>query len=111
MQMSLFKNYMKEHAARMLNKPQDQNPITCLWCSLDANSYLHHFLSEFIILAELAIIMVLGSIQDERTFSTVSFMKSKLQNQLSEHLELMVNFKSQKFFTLETFPYTAAYES
>jgi hypothetical protein len=111
MQTSMFKNCMKEHAARMLNKPPDQNPVTRLWRSLDANSYLRHSLSEFIILAQLAIVMVLGLVQDEPTFSTVSFMKSKLRNRLSEHLELVVDFKSQKFFTLETFPYTAAYES
>ena len=45
MQTSLFKNCMKEHATRMLNKPQDQNPVTRLWRSLDTNSYLRHSIS------------------------------------------------------------------
>ena len=110
-QASLFKNCMKENAVKMLRKPVIINPVTRLWQSLDANSYLRHSLSEYIIIAEIAIVMVMGSVQDERTFSTVSFMKSKLRNRLGTHLPLAVGFKSQKFFTLEDFPYDAAYDS
>jgi hypothetical protein len=55
--------------------------------------------------------MVLGSVQDERTFSTVSFMKSRLRNHLDTHLALVAGFKSQNFYILENFPYDAAYES
>jgi hypothetical protein len=95
----------------MLKKPVTINLVIRLWHSLDANSYLRHSLSEYIIIAEIAIVMVMDSIQDERTFSTVSFMKSKLRNCLGKHLSMTMGFKSQKFFILEDFQYDAAYDS
>jgi hypothetical protein len=95
----------------MLRKPVTINPVTQLWQSLDANSYLRHSLFEYIIITKIAIVMVMGSIQDERTFSMVSFMKSKLCDRLGKHLSMAVGFKSQKFFTLEDFPYDVAYDS
>jgi hypothetical protein len=38
--------------------------------------------------------MVLGSVQDERTFSTVTFAKNKLRNRLTTNLGLVVAFQS-----------------
>jgi hypothetical protein len=55
--------------------------------------------------------MVLGSIQDERTFSTLMFMKNKLRNRLTTNLAMVVGMKSQSFFILNDFSYDAAYES
>jgi hypothetical protein len=43
---------------------------------------------------------VLGSMEDERTFSTLYFMKSKLINRLNEHLHMVVHIYPQTFFTL-----------
>jgi hypothetical protein len=37
---------------------------------LAPNTFLQHSLSEYIKVAELAVVMVLGSVQDERTFNT-----------------------------------------
>jgi hypothetical protein len=68
-------------------------------------------LSEYIKVAELAVVMVLGSVQDERTFSTLTFMKNKLRNRLTTHLELVVSMKMQNFYTLDNFPYGDAYDS
>jgi hypothetical protein len=51
-------------------------------------------------LVELVIVMVLGSVEDERTFSTLTFMKSKLRNRLTTHLDLVVRMYAQDFFTL-----------
>jgi hypothetical protein len=45
---------------------------------------------EFFKLVELVIIMVLGSVGDERTFFTLYFMKSKLRIQLTTHLNQVV---------------------
>jgi hypothetical protein len=66
---------------------------------------------KFLKVAESAIAMVLGSVQDQLTFSTVSFMKNRLRNQLTTNLELAVAFKLQNFFTLGDFSYDATYES
>jgi hypothetical protein len=60
---------------------------------------------EFFKLIELLIIMVLGSVEDERTFSTLTFMKLKLKNHLTTHLDLVVKMYAQDFFTLQSFPF------
>jgi hypothetical protein len=102
---------MQGQAYKMCSKPIVLNPVTRLWQSIETNSYLKHSLYEFLKIAELAVVMVLGSVQDEWTFSTVSFMKNKLRNRLSKNLELACAFKSQDFFILDNFPYDAAYDS
>jgi hypothetical protein len=48
---------------------------------------------------------ILGSIEDERTFSMLGFMKSKLRNRLGGHLDICVKLFSQPFFTHANFPY------
>jgi hypothetical protein len=111
MQTTLLKQLMKEQASKVMQKPIDVNPVTRLWRSIDAKSFLRHSLSKWLIVAEIAIVMVLGSVEDERKFSTVSFMKNRLRNCLSSNLGLVVGFKSQKFFDIESFPYDAAFES
>jgi hypothetical protein len=70
---------------------------------------LRHGLSEYIKLAEIAVVLVLGSVEDERTFSTLSFMKDKLRNRLQTHLPLVVSMHNQSFFDINTFPYEEAY--
>lgn len=40
---------------------------------------------EYLKLVELVIIMVLGNVEDEKTFSIINFMKSKLCNCLIVH--------------------------
>jgi hypothetical protein len=102
MQTTLFKHMMKENAFKMCHQPITINPVTRLWRSIDANSYLRSSLSKFLKVAKIAIAMVLGFVQDERMFSTVSFMKSKMRNRLTTNLKLAVAFKSQNFFTLGT---------
>jgi hypothetical protein len=111
MQATLFKITMKEVGPRMMQKPIDVNPVTRMWRSVEANTFLRHSLSEYIKVAELAVVMVLGSVQDERTFSTLTFMKNKLRNRLTTHLELVVGMKMQNFYTLDNFPYGDAYDS
>jgi hypothetical protein len=53
----------------------------------------------------------LGSVQDERTFSTLAFMKNKLWNCLTTHLKLVVGMKMQNFYIFVNFPYCDAYDS
>ncbi len=55
--------------------------------------------------------MILGSIQDEHTFSTLSLMKTKLRNWLNKHLWVVVGMKCQDFDDVQTFPYDVAYNS
>jgi hypothetical protein len=69
MQTSLFKMTMKENAKTMFRKPYAINPVTCLWRSIDSNSFLRLSLSKYIKVAEIALVMVLGSVQDEQIFT------------------------------------------
>jgi hypothetical protein len=57
---------------------------------------------------EPTIVQVISSVEDERTFSTFTFMKSKLQNQLARHLNIVIHIFAQNFFTKETFPFQVA---
>jgi hypothetical protein len=51
----------------------------------------------------MAIIQVISIVEDERTFSTLTFMKSKLWNQLVGHLDIVIRMFIQDFFTKDTF--------
>jgi hypothetical protein len=46
--------------------------------------------------------------EDERTFNTLNFMKSKLKNRLTSHLDLVIHMFYQHFYTLENLPYDVA---
>jgi hypothetical protein len=41
-------------------------------------------------MAEFDMVQVIGSIEDECYFSTLTFMKIKLRNRLMEHLEIVI---------------------
>jgi hypothetical protein len=109
LQSSLFKLTMKSNAGKMLGPPYDQNPVSKLWQKLGCNGLLLSKLSEFMRLAEIAITTVLGSVEDERTFSSLKFIKSRLRNRLEGNLDTVVRVLSQGYYNLETFPYANAY--
>jgi hypothetical protein len=52
--------------------------------------------------------MVMGNVEDERCISNMEFMKNKLKNRLTTHLNLVVRMFSQKFFTFDNFPFAIA---
>ena len=87
------------------NKPLI-NPITKLWHRLDANSTMSSLFPEYMKLAQIALIHVLGSMEDERVFLSVTFLKDKLQNRLDgDHLGLVVGMHNQSVYILISFPY------
>jgi hypothetical protein len=49
-------------------------------------------------------VTILGSVEDERTFSTLNYMKSKVRNNLQEHLDLVVRMYGQNFYDLKSYP-------
>ena len=58
---------------------------------------------EFFAVAELAMVMIGGSLEDERAFSAMNFLKSNTHNRLDTHLEEYMLLKSQQPFTLIDF--------
>jgi len=53
------------------------------------NNLLVVHLFEFMRLVELAIVQIIGNLEDENTF--LYFMKSKLRNQLATHLNITIH--------------------
>ena len=109
LQTSLFKLTMKSNTEKMLGPPYDQNLVLKLWQKLGCNGLLLSKLSEFMRLAEIAITIVLGSVEDERTFSSLKFIKSRLRIQLEGNLDTIMRVFSQGYYNLESFPYVDAY--
>jgi hypothetical protein len=46
---------------------------------------------------------MLGSMEDERNFCNLAFMKSKLCNQMATHLDLCVHMFTQYFYNVINF--------
>jgi hypothetical protein len=76
-----------------------------------ANEVLSGRTGQYNKLAEMAIVMVMGSVEDERTFSSVAFLKSRVRNSLlKNHLSVVVGMYSQKLYTMENFLYAETFE-
>jgi hypothetical protein len=56
-------------------------------------------------------VQVIGLVKNEWCFSKLTFMKTKLRNQLTVHLELVIQMFGQKFFTIENFPFGTTIQS
>jgi len=52
-------------------------------------SFCYNF-PEYVKLVEMAMVQIMGSVEDECCFSMLAFMKSKLHNRLITHLHLVV---------------------
>jgi hypothetical protein len=52
----------------------------------------------------LVVVQIMGSMEDDKTFSTLMFLKTKLWNQLFEHLDLKVCMFAQLFYVVDIFP-------
>jgi hypothetical protein len=108
LQSSFFKITMMSNAQAAMSHSTNENPMSRLWRKLSSNGLMSAKLSEFMKVAEIAHVQVLGSVEDERTFSSLSFLKNKLRNRLTTHLDLVVRMFSHNFYTLNTFPYQVA---
>ena len=82
------------------------NPVTKLWRRLDANLVLSTSFPKYIKLAQIALIHLLGSVEDKRAFSSVTLLKNKVRNRLDgEHLGLVVGMYNHSVYSLTSFPY------
>ncbi len=84
MQANIFKITMKSNAIVVIEALVHVNPFTQLWRMLEASCILKHSFLECLKLAKITLMQVLGLMEDEHTFSTLTFMKSKLRNCLNE---------------------------
>jgi len=65
MHASIFKIFMKSNAIAMMEVPFHGNPLTRLWRTLEACYILRHSLLEIFKLVEIAIMQMLGLVEDE----------------------------------------------
>jgi hypothetical protein len=107
-QQAYFKLAMKNNSQAAMQPPFNENPLTRLWRTLDSASLCIY--PEYMKLAKIVVVHVLGSVQDERCFSSLSFLKNKLRNHLDDHLGVVVGMYSQKVFNLLTFPYDQCFD-
>jgi hypothetical protein len=102
---------MKSHATKAMECPDSINPVTKVWQKLGCKALLLSKLSEYMKLAEVAGTVVLGSCEDERMFSTFSFMKDKVRNRLHGNLNTCIRLFSQGCYILESFHYHQAFDN
>jgi hypothetical protein len=50
-------------------------------------------------------VTVIGLVEDERTFSILNYIKSKVRNNLQEHLDLTMHMYGQIFYDFKIFPF------
>jgi hypothetical protein len=92
---------------RALENPLKYGAITRLWAVLGASQYLQEKISKYFKLADLCQTMILGSVEDERIFSALSFLKSKMRNKLDKHIDICLLLYVTKD-DITSFPYERA---
>ncbi len=78
------------------------NAITQMWLKIQSSPFLVLKLNEYIKVVEI-MVQVLGLVEDERTFSNLAFMKSKLCKRLTTHLDLCVHMFIHNFYNVSNF--------
>ncbi len=107
-QVSYFRLTMSHNVEAMMQKPSNVNMVIQMWLENQSSPLLVLKLNEYINIVEIVMVQVLGSIEDERTFSNLTFMKSKLCNKLTAHIDLCVCMFTYNFYNVSNFPYDAA---
>jgi hypothetical protein len=101
---------MKSNATTCMAPPFDTNPLMRMWCLVTTFWILVYKFPKYVKLVELAMVQIVGSVEDERCFFTLAFMKSKLCNMLITHLPLVVHMFAQWFYIMQNFPYAKCIE-
>ncbi|KAJ9519060.1 hypothetical protein QJQ45_003537 [Haematococcus lacustris] len=97
----------RELISSSASSPAEQT--TKLWRYLDGQPITKADISEYIKLAELALVMTPGSVEEQRMFSAMAYLKDDTRNRLQEcHLNVCARVFSSKHFELDTFPFERA---
>jgi hypothetical protein len=109
----MFVQTMKNNHINILNmdKKKDCNSLQRLWLQLWANELLTMKMLEWFKLANICMVQILGSIEDEWCFNPLVYMKNKVCNRLNTHLDLCVKMFGQTCFILENLLYDEAIAS
>jgi hypothetical protein len=95
--------------AEVVEKKNGLTAIKILWRRVSRQ--YPETLSEFIKVAELAFVLVNGSVEDERSFSSLKWLEDDKRNRLfGAHLDTVMRLYLQKQYTVYSFPYHKALE-
>jgi hypothetical protein len=78
-QSNFFMTTMQSNSEVAMKPPHDCNPTTQMWKRFAFSVIVKDRIFEYFKLVELTIVAILGNVEDEQSFSTVTFMKSKLR--------------------------------
>ena len=79
------------------------------WTYVEENPGRASTLKEWILLAKLIFVMVPGSVEEERMFSAMKYLKNLYRNRLNEkHLTLCARAFHHSRLTIDNFPYKEA---
>ena len=88
-------------------KPIEYSAVIKLWTILGESQFLQENMSEYFKLVDLCQTMPLGSVEDERMFSALSFLKSKLRNKLDKNVDTCLILYVTKY-DITNFPFNRA---
>jgi hypothetical protein len=71
---------MNHNVDALMQETFNMNPIIQMWLKVQSFPLLILKLNEYMKVVEIVMVQVLGSMEDERTFKNLAFMKSKLHN-------------------------------
>jgi hypothetical protein len=100
---SVLKEVLDKNNESVLKEVLDKNLVFQLWAKITYFPIFKIKLLEFFKLAKITCVHVLGFVKDEWCFSTMAFIKDKLRNRLSCHLDLCTWFYVQQLYKLEDF--------
>ncbi|KAH7403976.1 hypothetical protein KP509_15G003200 [Ceratopteris richardii] len=88
--------------------PSNPGAMTKLWKKLDISPFLKESMSEYFKVANLCLTMILGSVEDERLWSSLTFIRNATRYRLNKNLDTCLRFFVSQS-DLETFPFEEAY--
>ncbi len=81
---------MQANAKIACGSPLDVNSVIKLWFRLAQSRHLYKLISEYFKVVEIGCCFDFGSVEDERCFSSLKFLKFYDRNRLDKHLPLVV---------------------
>ncbi len=91
----------------LMENPNEEGVVKKLWKNLGERNQLREAIPKYFKLTNLCLTMILGSMEDERVFSTLGFLKSKVRNKLDKNLDTCMRFYNSRY-EVESFPYDRA---
>jgi hypothetical protein len=87
----MFKLTMRSNARTCMVPAFDTNPLTKMWHLVTTFRLLVSNFHEYVKLAKLVMVQIIGSMKNERCLLTLAFMKSKPCNKLTTRLPIVVH--------------------